>query len=167
MAYTFELISSYTFDGTSNTVTFNSLGSYKHIFVYANVRGTENSNYIGTVVNMNGSPSAQRIQVEGGGSSGTSLYTAGAVLNSSNWGYFPSNNTASNVFGAASMLIPDYNLTNNNKRIMVTAGGVGENTTYMDHQGNFFSSSSAITSLTFYTTANFANHSTIYLYGIN
>lgn len=169
MPSTHTLIASYRFTGSENTITFNSLSGYRHIIGYANLRGTEAStSYIGTTFAFNGSSSSvSRIQLEGGGTSGSGLY-ANAIPSGTSIGYFPGPNNASNIFGIAEFLIPDYSQTALDKVIFTTVSGVGSvSATYGDLQGSKqASSTAAITSVTFGTTSNFAANSTIYIYGL-
>lgn len=168
MAYTHKLIASYTFTGNEGTITFNNLSGYRHIRGYANLRGTLSSNYIGTTFEFNGNGSnVTRTQIEGGGTSGSALY-ANSNLTGTSIGYFPGANNASNIFGISEFIIPDYSQTDLDKVILTTVSGVGsQSSTYGDIQGSKKSSStSAITSITFGSDNNFANYSTIYLYGL-
>lgn len=168
MPSTHTLIASHTFNGSEAAVTFSSLSGYRHIRGYASLRGTQSASYIGTIVAFNGSTTGiLRNQVEGGGSSGSALY-ANANLTDSSIGYPPGAQNANDIFGIAEFIIPDYSQTALDKVMWTTVSGLGNlSATYGDIQGTKKSSSTgAVTSLTFSTTNNFANYSTIYLYGL-
>jgi hypothetical protein len=169
MANTFTLIASTTVgSGGASTISFSSIPqTYTDLVIKMSVRGTGAVVNRNILISFNGSSSnfTMRNAVSEGGT--LASYTQGAYGGTNPTGYNPGNTATASTFGSADFYFPNYT-SNNNKSVSVDSVGENNNANgYLWLSANLWSSSSAITSLTFTEDANnFAEFSTAYLYGI-
>lgn len=169
MATTHKLISSVTVgSGGSANIELNSIPStYTDLVVKVSVRGTDSGSSLGLAIKFNGTTSNFTNRFfSGGGSSGTSTSTTARYLGE----YNASSSTAS-TFTNISIYIPNY-ASSNYKSYTVDGAQENNNTTaYSTYTGGLWSDTSAITSIELTrlsnSVGNFAQYSTVYLYGVS
>jgi len=169
MPNTMTLIASSTVgSGGAPSITFSSIPqTYTDLLIKMSVRGTGAVVNRNIVIAFNGSSSnfTMRNLVSEGGTPAS--YTQGAYGGTNATGYNPGSSATGNTFGNAEFYFPNYTNSSNKS---VSVDSVGENNAtagYLWLGANLWSSSSAITSLTFTEDANnFTEFSTAYLYGI-
>jgi hypothetical protein len=163
MAYT--LIQTLTVGaGGASSIDFNSIpNSFTDICIKLNLRATDGASAwqgLGSIA-INGVTTNQSSRyLYGSGSTATS--TNAAALE----GWSPANASTSNTFGNWEIYIPNY-AGSNNKTItydLVTENNAAAALSII--YAGLWSSTSAITRITFNATANFAQYSIASLYGI-
>lgn len=166
MAKSLELISSQSLGGTTSSVTFSSIPStYTDLMILLSTKTTSVSYYGWVNYYFNGSnANTNTLYMENASSgSGGNLY-AGSLVGNSGSG-------VANIFGNASIYIPNY--TNSSYYKSSSVDAVGENNgTSADRNliVNLSSNTAAVSSITFQGAAgatNFLAYSTFYLYGIH
>lgn len=153
----------------TSSVTFDSIPQtgYTDLKIVSSARSTRSGGVTTDEirVSFNGLTTNQTTRVlQGAGSGSTASYTDTRVT----LGIAPTAATTSNTFGNAEMIIPNY--TSGVVKYS-TAESVSENNNtaaYQNFWSNLWSSTAAITSVTFTlaTGPNFATGSTFYLYGL-
>ena len=169
----YESIASATGTGSNSTITFSSIPStYKHLQIRALTRdtksyGTVTTGMLNMMVNSStGSYTWHRLTGDGsaadaGGTTGETYAQCTRCV--------PQSPVTANVFGAAIIDIADYASTTKNKTIR-SFGGTDANTASTQFQiqlnSNLWTSTAAITSLSFIAIEFWAVGTTIALYGI-
>lgn len=173
MPNTFTLLNSVTVGaGGSSSISFSSIPqTYTDLFLYLSGRSTgTNGNAQGfCYLTLNGSTSnftSQRLNQDG---TSVTADSGGRFA-----GYIPNSTATGNAFGTLGMYISNYTLSNN--KVYAITQGMENNSTTNYLQGlnsGVFASSAAITSISIGgvidsngSSANFAQNSTAYLYGI-
>ena len=159
MAGTYQPIATYTANGSQNTITFSSLGSYTDIYLVANISDASGSGYF--ALRFSGDT--------------TSTYSATFMYGNGSTGSFTASGTYLNL---------GSNLTGDNNRRMLMKCNLlnGSNSTtnktviFRSDDGNdrtllgvgLWRSTSPITSITFFVIygQNFNSTSTVSIYGI-
>lgn len=170
MANTYTLIASYTVgSGGAANIEFTSIpATYTDLKVVVSARNVAANVAGGVWLYPNGSSANMTARV---------LFGTGSVIGSTTdtkiWGYTNSANSTSSTFGNIEFYIPNYTSSNNKS---ISVDGVMENNATEGRQNlsaGLWSITSAITSITLESfnnstsaVANFAEHSTAYLYGI-
>lgn len=154
--------------GGAASITFSSIPqTYTDLVLKLSVRGTGSVVNRNILIAFNGSSAnfTMRNVVNEGGT--VASYTQGAYGGTNATGYNPGSTATASTFGNADFYFANYTSSNNKS---VSVDSVGENNAtagYLWLGTNLWSSSSAITSLTFTEDANnFAEFSTATLYGI-
>lgn len=165
MANTYELISSTVATGSQATITFSSIPStYTDILLRVSARmssttlDTYNLAFNGSTANF----SYRNLYGAGTGALGSSTGSSGATgINE------PSTYTA-NTFGSMDLYIPNYATSQYKSASSIAVSENNSTEAYAVFTGNVWSSTSAITSISITSagTANFAQYSSFYLYGI-
>jgi hypothetical protein len=157
-----KLIQTITLGSTASTIEFTSIPQDgTDLVLLASLRSTDAGASLSTTLNINGVTTNRTSRyLEGSGSTASSsTRTSGVAL------YTPGTTQTSNTFSNVSLYFANYSGATN-KSFSTT--GVDENngtTAYQLIQGNLWSSSAAITSLSV-SGVNFATGSTISLYKI-
>ena len=165
MANTYTLISSVTVgSGGAASMAFSSIPqTYTDLLVKISGRDSvTGTNNINMTVNGGSTGAWRWLRGDGGSAiSGNSITSAGFL------GYTPTASDTANTFGNLEVYIPNYTSTTNKS---VSSDGVSENngaTAYQTMVANLFTSSAAVTSLSFTVNTGFVQYSTAYLYGIS
>jgi hypothetical protein len=167
MANTYTLITSNTVgSGGVASVTFSSIpATYTDLLVKASWRDAQAQIYGGLFYYFNGlTTNRTNKYLEGNGASAVS-----GSAGSNTKMYVGSGDGASataNTFANGEIYIPNYAGSNNKSS---SADGVGENngtTAYANLNANLWSSTAAITDITFVGDTTLLQYSTFYLYGI-
>jgi hypothetical protein len=167
MANTYELISSYTATGSVASIDFTSIPStFTDLLVKVSGRAVATSSYPNVRVRFNSDTGAnykwRRIYGDGtGATSDSNSSDTGALV-----GLIAGSNETANTFSNFEFVIPNY-LSSNQKSI--SSDAVSENnsaTSYSYLLASLWTGTSAITSISLYSSYNFAQYSTAYLYGI-
>ena len=164
-----NLISRHTANSNSgNSITFSNIPqTFTDLRLVASIRGTNTTPvYTGVTIAFNGTSTTTdwtRKQLEGGDSAAGS-YSA----NASSLGYYPSAGMTASTFGNVEMYIPNYT-SSNYKSISIDSVGEGNQAggVYSDLFAELWSNTAAITSITLATGNNFAEFTTVSLYGIS
>jgi len=167
MATTFELISSASGTGSSGVITFSSIPStFTDLVVYISARASTDTQSAPTLMSINGNSSNlsfKRILGTGGSvisQSGTGTGGVGGVLTNGS-------DFTSNTFGSGQVYIPNYAGSSYKSYSMESTNENNASGSYMSMVAGLWSSTAAITSLTFtQEVGNTANYSTFYLYGV-
>lgn len=167
MANTYELISSYTATGSVSSIDFTSIPTtFTDLIVKVSGRAVATSSYPNVRVRFNGDTGAnyewRRLYADGtSATSDRNATDTGALV-----GLIAGSNETANTFSNFEFCVPNY-LSSNRKSI--TTDAVSENnatTSYSYLISCLWTGTSAITSLSLYSSYNFAQYSTAYLYGI-
>lgn len=170
-ASTFEQIATASGTGSSGVITFSSIPStYKHLQVRITAKSTAATIADGRQINLTVN-----------GVTGSSNYSghwlqgdASSVSSSSfiNGSFIRINNTSTrsnetNAYGSSILDILDYGVTTKTKTVRVLMGQISNVNVVEMASGNLFTSTAAITSLTFTLNAgSYATGSRISLFGI-
>lgn len=168
VANSYELISTTSLTGgASASITFSSIPStYKHLQIRFTGRstlaaGVDNLSY--TFNADSGSNYSSHSLYGDGGGVYSNAFTSNVAM------YLPSqfaaNSTTANAFSAAVIDILDYASTSKNKTVRVLQGYMGSSG-LVSLVSNNWRSTSAVTSITFTTSANIAQYSRFSLYGV-
>jgi hypothetical protein len=171
MANTYTLISSVTVgSGGAANITFSSIPStYTDLLVKISTRSTS-ATVIGYVNIRFNSDTGNNYSYKAVGGTGSITFNNNSAGGSSIFTVTAGNSSTSNTFGNAEIYIPNYTSANYKS---VSIDGVGENNAteaYTQLVVGIWSSTSAITSIQLsdiFGSANFAQYSTAYLYGIS
>jgi hypothetical protein len=168
MATTYTLISSVTVgSGGAANIEFTSIpATYTDLCLL--LSGRIDANYGQTWYEI-------YLRVNGSTGTGRDLYGNGSAAASSTTGEIriygiPSNTSTASTFSNASIYIPNYASSTQNKSISVDSVSENNATAAIAQLGaEIYASNTAITSLKLdpYNAANFVQHSTAYLYGIS
>jgi hypothetical protein len=168
MANTYTLISSVTVgSGGAANITFSSIPStYTDLCLKISLRSAYSGPADNISIGFNGSTASFNIKLLYGTGSSVAIYNAS---NNSNVATIVGATATSNTFGNGEIYIPNYTGSNYKS---ISADSVGENSASAAQQylyAGLWSNTSAITSiaLTSGNSANFAQYSTAYLYGIS
>jgi hypothetical protein len=166
MATTYTLISSVTVgSGGAANITFSSIpATYTDLLVKLSIRTVQTDTFDLIKMYFNGTESNVSMREL----YGTGSAAASGSQSQNRLGYVSGNSSTSNTFGSSELYIPNYASSNNKSS---SADSVSENnatTAIAGITANLWSSSSAITSITFYSqNGNVMQYSTAYLYGIS
>ena len=153
--------------GGQASVTFSSiLQTYKHLQVRILARGTNASNEIAIVPQINGVTGNNYTQ-HGIFADGSTVSAAGSINDTAAIQRFPGASAGASIFGVAVVDFVDY--TNANKKpVMRALGGVDRNGAgAVGFYSTMIQTNGAITQLTFTPNlGNFAQYSSFALYGI-
>lgn len=165
----YESISTTTISSTTSDITFSSIPStYKHLQFRIIMRSAKTvHNWEGIRLRFNGATTnyaAHLVLFETGLTAGSYGYTS---ITSMPVGYLNTNGSTTSAFGAGIVEIPDYSSTTKNKMFLSQLGGV-PNSTYGSAATGLYMSTSAISSVTFFTDSGsgFTANTSIALYGI-
>lgn len=141
------------------TVTFSSISqSYRDLVLIINSTHTASGNYSSLRANNDSSSNYHSIIMQGNGSS--------VASQSGTWGeFYPfyGLQEGTNIF-QASINIMDYSATDKHKTFLIRSNATSVATMA---QGNRWSNTSAISTLTISSSGNFASGSTFTLYGVS
>jgi len=166
MANTYELIASSTVgSGGVASVTFSSIpGTYTNLIVKGSVRGSNAGQVQQRIlISFNGSSADYTFRTLND-AAGTPVSFDRSSFGDNNLVYIPAPDTTANTFGNFEVYFPNYTSSSLKS---ISVDGVMENnstTNYNNLLAGLWSQTAAITSLTF--SANMAQYSTFYLYGI-
>lgn len=154
--------------GGAASIDFTSIpATYTDLLVKIMARSDAASAYNDCYLQFNGSTTNYSARsINGDGSSASSNVNSGAAT-SLRWSFVPGANATASTFGNAEIYIPNYTISNNKS---VSADGVTENNggAYMTLRYGLWSDTAAINAIRlFIVSANFAQYSTAYLYGIS
>jgi hypothetical protein len=163
MANTYVALATVTVgSGGASSIDFTSIPqTYTDLIVKLSGRTLQTQVYGVVYMKFNGSTANQTaIRLYGGDGSAGSDNTVTAALLSGN-------NATASTFGTADIYIPNYTSSNFKS---VSSDSVGETNgtsgIYVQLSANLWSSTSAITSLSFYGSNDFVQYTTATLYGI-
>ena len=172
MANTFELIASTTVgSGGAATIDFTSISSsYTDLCLVASTRDTQAGADSGSFkVTFNGSSTAaysNRFLFGSGSSAGSGSYTnQTSTLFTAGGAAVSAGNTAS-TFESVQLYIPNYAGSNNKSSSFDSVGENNGTTAYATLEAGLWNNTVAINRITITATANFAQYSTAYLYGV-
>jgi len=163
VASSYESIATATGTGSSNTITFSSIPStFKHLQIRINMREGATGAPVNLRFNGDTGSNYSLHYLSGDGTSATANGSASQTFTRiANYAGY-----AANQHAGAIVDILDYTSTSKYKT-QRTSSGLDENGTgYIWVASGLWMSTSAISSLTIYTTGNFNNTSTFALYGI-
>lgn len=155
--------------GGQGAITFSSIPqTYQHLQIRVCARSAEANSFTNVLVRINNDSTANytRYLVYG---NGTSVIAAGDTGNtSSNYFYIAGNSLGANVFGVGIYDILDYTNSTKYKEIRALTGWDSNGSGFAAiGSGSLFSSTAAITSLTFLPAGStYQQHSTLSLYGV-
>ena len=168
MANTYELInSSIVGSGGSASFDFTSIPStYTDLIIKVSGRAVATSSYPNVRVRFNSDSGSNYKwkRIYGDGSSVTTDANAGdtgALV-----GLIAGSSETANTFSNFEFCVPNYATTGQKS---ITSDAVSENnatTSYSYFLGGLWTGTAAITSITLYSSYNFAQYSTAYLYGV-
>ncbi len=171
MPATYTLISSNVLTTTAASVSFTSIpATYTDLVVRASVRtdrAGENIDLLKLVINSNTSGVYSQTVLYG-----TSSSAASTSITSGTEFYYDFINGAastSNTFASYELYIPSYTISQNKPMSSFAVMENNSTTARINADANLFSSTAAITSLTYTSNnaANFVSGSSFYLYGIS
>jgi len=168
MANTFVKISSITVGaGGASSVSFSSIpDTYTDLFIKASVRTNRPNPNDALSIKLNGSTTgyaSKSLTYDNGGiASYNNLFNAGYVINTDG------DSLTANIFSNQEVYIPNYTSSNNKCISSNTATENNGQDARVEIMTNFWSNSSAVTSITLdsYTGNTLLQHSTFTLYGI-
>ena len=168
----FDIISSITADGTSNTLTLSDIPqTFSALELRMSVRSTRAGNTTdGGSMRFNGnSGGVYNFSIQDANEAGFSAVNGANDSSSYLFYYYPAAGAPSNVFAVSNTSILNYTQTNTHPAI--SARSFGENTTPMNKHGfhgTFYNASEPITSISIFsnTSSAFASGSTFTLYGL-
>jgi|688.fasta_scaffold109953_4 hypothetical protein len=153
--------------GGVSTVTFSSIpATYTDLLVKVSARATAGGAFAGLVFAPNGLSTNYTLRWLGDAGGGAVSYTE-AAFGYNHLFYLPASSATASVFGNGEVYIPNYASSNYKS---ISSEGANENNATGIYQGmtaGLWSSTAAITSLTFSTGGNFDQYSTFTLYGIS
>ena len=153
--------------GGQSTISFTSIpGTYKHLQIRILARGTNASNEIAIVPQINGVTGNNYTQ-HGIFADGASVVAAGSINDNAVIQRFPGASATASIFGTAVVDFVDY-ANANKKPVMRALGGVDRNGAgAVGFYSTMIQTNGAITQLTFNPSlGNFAEYSQFDLYGI-
>ena len=160
----FDSIASATGTGSSTIITFSSIpGTYKHLQIRFFGRTTTGTSALSMTFNGSGGTNYARHYLVG---TGSSVAASGAADTAQIYTGYAINDT--NIGGVGIIDIHDYASTTKNKTVRSFTGN-DTNTPSNDEvrlSSGVWKNTSAITSITFTSTDNFATNATFALYGI-
>jgi hypothetical protein len=162
---TFTLIASNTVgSGGVSSVTFSSIpATYTDLIIKASIR-TDNASNLTGLITLNGSSSSFTYrQIEG---NGTNAVSYNGTTNATNTGN--GTGTTASTFSSFEFYFPNYAGSTNKSFSVDSVTENNATTAYADMSAILWSNTAAITSISLApgSTANFAQYSTFYLYGI-
>lgn len=168
MPNTYTKIASNTVgSGGVSSVTFSSIpNTYTDLLINVSGRSDTGAAFSGLVIAFNGSSANYTLRWLGDAGGGAVSYTQ-STFGYNHLFYIAGNGATTTTFGNGSIYIPNYASANYKA---VSADGANGNNNVALYQGistGLWSSTSAITSLTFSTGGNFMQNSTFTLYGIS
>jgi hypothetical protein len=154
--------------GGAATVTFSSIpATYTDLVVKVSARSDSGAAFAGLVIAPNGLSTNYTLRWLGDAGGGAISYTQ-AAFGYNHLFYIPGSAATASTFGNGEIYITNYASSSYNKSL--SADGANQNNASTIYQGisaGLWSSTSAITSLTFSTGGNFVQYSTFTLYGIS
>ena len=164
---TYTKIASNTVSSSVSSVTFSSIpATYTDLVVEVSARSDSGAAFAGLVIAPNGLSTNYTLTWLGDANGGTVSYTQ-AAFGTNHLFYLPGAGATASTFGNGEIYIPNYTSSNYKS---FSANGANENnasTIYQGMSAGLWSSTAAITSLTFTTGGNFVQYSTFTLYGIS
>jgi hypothetical protein len=165
------LISSQILSGAVATVTFSSIpGTFNHLKLVVKCRASDAAGNVSVFMRMNGDSGANYDWQQLSGANATPSATANAAQTGMFVGYCTATTAAASTAGILEINIPCYTDTLFFKNASSFAGLIASSTgnTVTTIFENQYRSTSAVTSVTFYTSSgsNFITGSLFYLYGI-
>lgn len=166
-----QVIQTLRLDTPSNNMSFGGIPqTYQHLMLHMDLRGTDayTTNLFSVYLNSTGATVTSKTVLFGdgnGSTAGSYRYTTSTPT----YGHacsMPGGTSNANIFGSATLYIPNYANTTTNKTV------IGKSNSYVITEGRIevtatnHGSNSAITNLQFGATANFAAGSMFTLYGI-
>jgi len=162
---TYVLINSYTVGaGNTSNVTFSSIpATYTDLTIKASIRTNSASNLTGLITINGSSSSFTFLQIEGNGASATFYNGTTNATNTEN-----GTGTTASTFSSFEFYFPNYAGSTNKSFSVDSVTENNATTAYADMCALLWSNTAAITSIALApgSTANFAQYSTFYLYGI-
>lgn len=149
--------------GGAASISFNSIPSTFTDLV-VKLSGRVNDTNPNIFVSINGSTSTfSAIALYGDGGSAASTNAVPRIAS-----YVSGSGNTANTFGTADIYFPNYLASTNKSWISDTGSETNGATAYLGLLAGLWSTTSAITSLTFTpSTGSFVQHSTAYLYGVS
>jgi len=172
MANTFIKIASVSVgSGGAASMAFTSIPStYTDLCLFISARSARGQSSDNIDIFFNGSTSNRSdLALRGSGTVAVSYTTSNGHI-----GYIPAASDTANVFGSASIYIPNYASSTNNKSlsndVVMENNASGNGSAFMTLDAGLWSQTAAITSITLNTSSgvgsNFVEYSTATLYGI-
>jgi hypothetical protein len=169
MPNTYTLLETITVGAAgASSVTFNSIPQtgYTDLVVKVSARATAGGNFASLVIAPNGATTNYTLRWLGDAGGGAVSYTQ-AAFGVNHLFYVPASGATANTFGNGEITIPNYTSSSFKS---LSADGANENNASAIYQGissGLWSSTAAITSLTFTTGGSFVQHTTFSLYGVS
>jgi hypothetical protein len=171
MASTYRLIASSTVGATSvATVSFSSIPStYTDLLVKTSIRSTRAAGDDSFQIYFNTDTTAANYKVRGFYGTGSSVLSFNTSSYASLTGWISGDAATSSTFGNGEFYIPNYTGSNAKSVSYDTVGENNASGASMGLTASSWSGSAAINQITIGSAngANFMQHSTFYLYGIN
>lgn len=157
--------------GGAASIDFSSIPStYTDLVLSLSLRSTRAANQDSFLYQFNGSTTGYSYRQLYGGAGGGSIVTGSASGTSGFGGLMPATNNTASTFSSQLIYIPNYAGSTNKSS---SSDSVSENNAATQFQldliAQLWSNTSAITSIKLISenAANFAQHSTAYLYGVS
>jgi len=164
---TYTKIASVAVGSSVPSVTFSSIPqTYTDLVVKVSARSDSGAAFAGLVIAPNGLSTNYTLRWLGDAGGGAVSYTQ-AAFGYNHLFYMPGSGATASTFGNGEIYIPNYTSSNYKS---LSADGANENNASTIYQGisaGLWSSTAAITSLTFTAGGNFVQYSTFTLYGIS
>ena len=166
MANTYKLIETKVIPSATSSLSFTSIPStYTDLLLKVSARSDTGAAFAGLVIAPNGSSTNYTLKWMGDAGGGLVSYTQ-TTFGYNHLCYIPGGGAASSIFGNAEITIHNYASANFKS---VVCDGANENNLAAIYQGistGLWSSTTAISSLTFSTGGNFVTNTSFSLYGI-
>jgi hypothetical protein len=168
MPSTYTLIASNTLTSTASIITFSGISNaFTDLILKVSMRDTAVTDYRNIQFRFNGSTTTySQTEFQGTGISSSSTRRTGATYLSSD-NTIPAGTSTANTFNNAEIYIPNYTSSAIKPSSTFAAGENNAATAYIMCAANLWSTSAAITQISFIADGVHAVGSSFYLYGIS
>ena len=168
MPNTYALIASNTLSSTASIVTFSGIPStYTDLILKVSMRDTAVTDYRNIQFRFNSTTTTySQSEFQGTGVSSSSTRRTGATYLSSD-NTIPANTSTANTFNNAEIYIPNYTSSAIKPSSTFAAGENNITSAYIMSAANLWSTTAAITQISFIADGVHAIGSSFYLYGIS